>query len=250
MNPGREESVKSIRIMKRNLFIRIPIACVLGIITTLAVAWGCAMWVDVSDNLKWAEIQTEKPNSNQLQKIIVTHASFGSVREVYKELHAVESTIAVLKTRTNTPDSEVAPNYISWANALKKNEGVASIIDARGWPFFVMYGGFDIDSPDGRGSIDKTYNAIILDFRPQLPGNDKTMTPMIPLAPIWRGFIYNSLIYAALWFFLLLLPQFIKTRIRNARNQCRICGYDLRGTSHTICPECGEEVNTKKKRDQ
>ena len=63
---------------------------------------------------------------------------------------------------------------------------------------------------------------------------------MIPLRPIWPGFAINTLFYAAI-LCLPFAPFQIRRYLRVKRNLCIKCGYDLRGTSGDVCPECGNE---------
>ena len=66
----------------------------------------------------------------------------------------------------------------------------------------------------------------------------------------WLGIVVNTIFYAAiLWLILLLaLPLVIsatpwaRRRRRAKQGLCIRCAYDLSGTDHTLCPECGTEV--------
>ena len=61
----------------------------------------------------------------------------------------------------------------------------------------------------------------------------------LPYAPIWPGFVVNSLFYAALLWLLILGPLALRRLIRRRRGLCPACGYDLRHGEHEACPECG-----------
>ncbi len=63
---------------------------------------------------------------------------------------------------------------------------------------------------------------------------------VLPLAPIWPGFVINTLFYAAILWLLTLGPFTARRLIRRKRGRCIKCGYDLRGTEHEVCPECGQ----------
>ena len=63
---------------------------------------------------------------------------------------------------------------------------------------------------------------------------------VLPLQPIWPGFAINTAFYALiLW--LPFAPFQLRRYMRIKRGLCIKCGYDLRGTEHEVCPECGEE---------
>lgn len=65
---------------------------------------------------------------------------------------------------------------------------------------------------------------------------------ILPTTPIWPGFAYNSLIYAAL-IWLLPLPWTVRRLIRKRRSLCQKCGYPI--GQNRICTECGRPVQSK-----
>jgi hypothetical protein len=60
-----------------------------------------------------------------------------------------------------------------------------------------------------------------------------------PFAPIWPGFVIDTLFYAAIWGGLFFGFASAKRGIRRARGRCPECGYDLRGNLSAGCSECG-----------
>ena len=62
---------------------------------------------------------------------------------------------------------------------------------------------------------------------------------VLPLRPIWRGFLTNSLLYAAILWIVLFARRDVRQFIRRKRGLCVACGYDLRHADHNACPECG-----------
>jgi hypothetical protein len=71
------------------------------------------------------------------------------------------------------------------------------------------------------------------------------LTPhQVPVMVLWPGFVANAVIYGfALWL-LLAVPPVAYRRWRRKPGHCPKCGYDLRGTEHEKCPECGLEHRT------
>ena len=64
----------------------------------------------------------------------------------------------------------------------------------------------------------------------------------LPVTPIWSGFFVNACCFAALTWMLIAGPMALRRMIRRRRGLCPQCAYDLRGTGHAACPECGTEV--------
>ncbi len=64
---------------------------------------------------------------------------------------------------------------------------------------------------------------------------------VLPLNPIWIGFIVNMLFYALFMWLLFPGPFVLRRIIRHRRGLCVKCAYDLRGAEHEACPECGQE---------
>ena len=65
---------------------------------------------------------------------------------------------------------------------------------------------------------------------------------VLPLYPIWTGFIVNTIFYASLLWLLINVPLALLHMTRRQRGLCVKCAYDLRGLDHEACPECGEEI--------
>jgi hypothetical protein len=65
----------------------------------------------------------------------------------------------------------------------------------------------------------------------------------LPLIPIWRGLLLNCLIFGTAWYAILFgVPGLLRWRARKIRQiegQCPSCGYDLEGRFDAGCPECG-----------
>ena len=61
-------------------------------------------------------------------------------------------------------------------------------------------------------------------------------------AAIWPGFVANSIFYAAALGILLIARGAMRRTLRRRRGQCVHCAYDLRGSGHAACPECGRPL--------
>jgi len=67
--------------------------------------------------------------------------------------------------------------------------------------------------------------------------------PVMPMRILWRGFLVDSLISAAVFAlvlsFVALAIMFARSAARRRRGRCLRCGYDLRHDLNRGCPECG-----------
>jgi hypothetical protein len=66
----------------------------------------------------------------------------------------------------------------------------------------------------------------------------------LPIMPIWRGFVANSVLYAAVtWVVIASVGAAfvrLRTAIRSRKGRCSQCDYPLTGLpKHDGCPECG-----------
>jgi len=62
---------------------------------------------------------------------------------------------------------------------------------------------------------------------------------VLPLRPIVPGFLVNTLFYSGVWFGIFSGVGFLKRVLRRKRGRCVKCSYDLRGELDKGCPECG-----------
>ncbi len=62
-----------------------------------------------------------------------------------------------------------------------------------------------------------------------------------PKVILWPGFLINSFCYGLILWVVWSAPFATRRLIRKQRGKCVRCGYDLRGTEHEVCPECGDQ---------
>ena len=141
--------------------------------------------------------------------------------------------------------------HLTLARPVPEPPGKMSVL-AFGWPWRAM--SFEIRQVD---SIDNAaFNARVRYAEPYgdlvIPGaalrgrsqiNETDLA--LPLLPLWRGLIANTLFYALLVWLLRRGFVFVRGWRRRRKGRCGWrggCGYDLSGSVGEVCPECGRPV--------
>ena len=211
---------------KRKLITRLLICIVVGLITSVGVAWIAAISFDIpSQKQQWSWYFTGQSGSvwswRQLQgntwEAIVSRPVYlypENFLEVKKGPHwsRVHQLI----------DSETYPS----------NHSVLE--EAYGWPLNCML--------SVRKSIPSTL--LVVNGIPITTTVVRVFEPnMLPTHPIWRGLLVNTSLYALSTWFVIFGRILLRNSIRRKRGLCIHCRYNVRELP--VCPECGSEVCTK-----
>lgn len=205
---------------------RIAICLFLGIITTVAVAWGC--WMNVNPragtmigSLRWAKSDSWSfwvfhQNGATLVQRISQRADWMALESKYVPPRQLPQWSAVRRKPS--------------ADELQFTGSIVE--DARGWPLLSLYS----ESRVPPQIMSMPNNTAIVLQQPFEKGS-------LPNRMIWFGFLTDSAIYAAAWSLLVIAPVLVNRDLRRHRGACAACGYDLRFTPHsTKCPECGASL--------
>lgn len=105
-----------------------------------------------------------------------------------------------------------------------------------GWPSPSMMGWreWNEDPDSGKLSFEDHWALSILAARHTGIVND---FPLLPLRPVWPGFLLDTALFAALAAALSLTTDALKRSRRKRRGACANCGYPRASGEH--CPECG-----------
>ena len=241
---------------------RLALAFILGVVTTIGVAWYYA-WVARDGYMYcWSSENGADLVPDTAPTDPVT--SIALVRKWHTGSVAVHVTYwpAAVRPRNTTNDDmrgkvsigelhqpqpikeivspftidEAAPEFIT----LKPVAGVlpsrAAGIRTRerfavGWPMYALHCSNRAVSTSPL--IGRTEGAWIVNRTP-------TSWVMIPYYPLPMGFAVNAALYASLWATLFLSVAIMRRRLRIRRDLCSNCAYDLSATPlDRPCPECG-----------
>jgi len=184
--------------------VRISLCIILGIVTTVGVAWGCTRWAEMGP-------REELPSDDWpvLAKQLRSHELSG--------LHMVDAWFHRSAGETL--------HLAGWADST--GEVVVGRGNLRaGLPVRSMSYWFERDDRTASG----TPHGVL-----ELFGGG------YPLIPILPGFLVNTIFYAGVWFGIFFGVGFVKRVLRSKRGRCVKCSYDLRGApgDDEGCPECG-----------
>jgi hypothetical protein len=232
-----DEGVAHVKRPRRQLLLKLGVFLLLGVVVNVAVAWGCAYWVDVAKSTADPSLsESDSPRWN-----FFLYAGFGSIR-IGARAHD-EYFVSLGGDRYFVPRRHLIP---SWSrirlrpNQDQMSEGKFFIEDARGWPFLAMYS--TLFEKFGDRVIH--YGLLLLADSPR-GTYVTTMVRGLPTTPIWPGFAINTIFYAAMLWLLWVAPGKIRRFIRVHRGVCPECGYIIApGTAAASgpggpCSECG-----------
>ena len=211
--------------MKRRLF-KLVAFLLLGAIVNVAVAWGCALWPPAvpssphgGDGVPKLAPGTSWPRPVPAGWPSPSRGGWGT--GLFMSTGTFSGTI---------------PKDQAVSEGRPRHYGLS--VFRYGVPFRALEGQIlmRIYEPYAR-----TFTMMAAVRSPDLMSSRRSMG-VIPLRPIWPGFAINTAFYAVLLWMLWLSPFVVRRVIRHKRGLCIKCGYDLRGTSGGVCPECGMAV--------
>ena len=234
--------------MKRRLLIA-AIFLLAGGVVNVAVAWGIALGVNPHDRPLVNQVAVELRGGTILR--ISQRAAFGTV-----SFSCPGRTRILQQGRVFPTIRDVLPR---WASRHELYTGTSNSIKGSGWPLLVLsasiYRMHGLDSPGYEvfGGIQTplepfTYGGLTLPKGFALPPGvtlptllgSRTIPRVLPLRPIWPGFVVNTLLYAVVLWLLSGGPFRLRRFIRVKRGRCPACAYPT-GQSDA-CSECGKPL--------
>jgi hypothetical protein len=215
------------QMMPRRPATRLLIAMVLGVVTTIAVAWWCGA-------TSMLELPTDRrtavPSGDSGRIVVHELTGFGIARcsffridwpSVFVESWTMYDAFPAWGPMAGADAAAAIPDLL--------NAGEDLI--GQGWPFIALWCAQRTMSTDVRGGwrVATTHT----------PGTFLSTDHVVAFRPSWPGFLANTAIYGVAWWMALFLTGVVRRRVRARRGRCLACNYDLRATIDPRCPECG-----------
>ncbi len=229
---------------RRKFITRIALCLLLGLISTVAVAWGFAARGSVG---VWSVqlVLYENPDSGTS----TWNHAWKKVGIAGIERGGSWMMIPVGSYNHSSSLTAKQPMASHWglsdqarARRVDDRDCAFTIEWAFGWPFPALWTYQDeaVDGTIKRAGIDLPFvyneNSAFYTTAPQA----------LPIYPIWRGLLLDTGFFAAIW----AIPMFgvpaVRARHRRKRGLCPNCAYDLGGDLASGCPECGWGRDGKK----
>jgi hypothetical protein len=204
------------------------------VITTIAVAWACALWSTVdSQTLQYLHVQ----NAGGKEIAWTWNQRRGAgVRWVWIEPGVF---------RLDPPDPRAAPPRF-----VQLPDEKISLVRylASGWPMTCMNARLVERSKGGVRAV-RVAGARQIVFAwdyayivAPAAAIDPYTAKLLPLNPHVPELIANSIFWGMVWYVVLLAIANVLGRIRSRKGVCGQCGYDLKNLTGSRCPECGAEI--------
>lgn len=203
----------------KHRIIRITICILLGVVTSVAVAWGCAVW------------EPDWSLGSRHIGIALLAEEFGFTVQREGELEWPRA----------VPSNWQAPHYSASLSqstfavrvTMSPEANIQTLI-TYGWPLRCL------DFEARKESLDdETFTRWTCLRVPSWLMSRRRSYDVLPLRPVWMPFMATTLIYGSTFWIMLFGPGLLIRRRRRRTGRCVKCGYDLRGSESGSCPECG-----------
>ena len=198
----------------------------------MAVAWGCAVWVDPFLTGRWITGATWSSGDYWSVSQISRPGSLHALSERFRDVPNED--------RVDPPGpTHLAPSWSGFdvpspefASGLTDRD--CRMVDARGWPALTLW--YESDTPDGWQPTGLAGGIKLSGFWE----HEVRFPKALPLRPIWPGFAVNTIFYAVVLWLLICGPFAMRRIIRVKRGRCPKCAYPM-GES-AVCSECGKAL--------
>jgi len=200
---------------------------VLGFVTSIGVALGCAWLVDVDIPLKRVEINDKSVRVGETRGLMFQSSYIGHGTSWRSVLSEGSSPWGLEKSERSQQFHFLLMEYRwGWPTAALFHREI----------FIKRY------FTNGRSHFMETANAIDLRKIPERREFTKPVSPrgdLIPVGILWVGILSGTAFWGLLWMCTIMGALWLKQTIQVYRGCCPKCGYCLEGLDAVGCPECG-----------
>ncbi len=222
----------------------------LGVLTTVAAAWSCAVFVPVNGLARTPAARMRSAAGAEGEGYI-TVVRWDNTGSAFFDVYVAPADQQPSKEEwgERKPDHLVPSSLkraaIPWTTGEApwpaKDDNDVRAIDARGWPLLCLWSEYRTATDDKFQVIAVPRGAITIPRnRVNKGGWMKPYDLTLPFRPIWIGFAGNTVLFSGAWGVLFLAPFLLRASSRRRRGLCVECGYDMSGVNE--CPECGKTV--------
>lgn len=209
---------------------RIFVFLLIGAMVNVAVAWVIVLAND--DVLKPAPVATQLPN-----QVSRTQLSVGPRFGYQLVSDYGRGPLGFLGS------AQLYNGRVWWSNPQCNGPEFWDHVGA-GWPMLALSASrHTVLDLEGREVVDRVirlHGGVALHQDRDDPTAESRTPRLLPLRPLWLGFILNSLAYATGLGTIVHGPTTVRSFLLGRRGECPACGYP-RGSS-PVCTECGEAL--------
>ncbi|MCK4873747.1 MAG: hypothetical protein KAS72_13580 [Phycisphaerales bacterium] len=209
--------------------ITIAICLVMGLMTSVVVAWGLALWTK----------PPEFPRIDQWLQGEEAKVYWGDRTPAFRE-EPIEYVYVAGERLGRTKIRVSAAGAFLLSADQRVGRPMHSIHTTRvGLPMRCLEGeNHSVLQPPGSTSW-YLHGAVARPDWLWVPAGVRVPANIVPLSPIWVGLVADSVCYGLLFFLAFLGGKHGRRFARRKRGRCPLCAYDLRGELDAGCPECG-----------
>ncbi len=226
----------------RRIAVRLVVFLLLGLVTNVAVAWGCCAYS--------AQLPTDNSSIYSLwDSIPPTDEDRSWLADNQWESRAPYSDYVYrVASRQIGGIGLTRKAFMEWGQATTATKAKArpqvffAIRNWTGWPARCMYSEQWMMNRRTGGTYESRLSVATVHVQHRWNGYPFTDTRALAGLPLFPGFLINTLFYAVLLWLLWSAPFATRRLIRKRRGHCLKCGYDLGHAEHDVCPECGDHA--------